>query len=167
MSEVAQPVDTEEAPIAPRAPFTPDHALYPFPRRYLRLPSGLDYHYVDEGSGDPVIMVHGNPTWSFYYRALILKLRDRYRVMAPDHIGCGLSSRPTLDQYPFTLEQRVADLEAWIESRALDPEVPVTLVLHDWGGMIGMAWAIKELKLDKFIMCLQGKCGDSMAIMAA
>ena len=129
---------------APLPPFNPDPALYPFPRRYATLASGLRYHYVDEGSGAPVVMVHGNPTWSFYYRRLIQALQGEHRALAPDHIGCGLSARPTLEEYPFTLERRVADLGEWIDQLALPREEPITLVLHDWGGMIGMAWAAQN-----------------------
>jgi haloalkane dehalogenase len=87
-------------------------------------------------------MVHGNPTWSFYYRDLILALRDRHRCLAPDHIGCGLSDKPGDADYSYTLRQRVDDLEAWIDGLGLT--APVTLVVHDWGGMIGMGYAVRH-----------------------
>src|SRR5215208_8515891 len=64
--------------------------IYPFAQRWLDLPHGR-MHYLDEGQGSPVIMLHGNPTWSFYYRRLISALRERHRVIVPDHLGCGLS----------------------------------------------------------------------------
>ena len=115
--------------------------LYPFDSHYLDL-NGLGYHYLDEGSGHPVLMVHGNPTWSFYYRNLALALRDTHRVIVPDHMGCGLSAKPTDDQYSYTLEQRVDDLDALVSH--LNLQEPLTLVLHDWGGMIGMAWASRH-----------------------
>jgi haloalkane dehalogenase len=86
-------------------------------------------------------MVHGNPTWSFYYRQLVLGLRHRYRCLVPDHIGCGLSDKPGDDAYDYTLSRRVDDLEALLEHAGADN---VTLVLHDWGGMIGMAWALRH-----------------------
>ncbi len=111
---------------------------YPFQGKYLNL-DGLKYHYLDEGAGEPVIMLHGNPSWSFYYRNLVKALRNDYRVIVPDHIGCGLSDKPADSQYRYTLSQRVADLGRLIDSLQL-PE-KVTLVVHDWGGMIGMAWA--------------------------
>ena len=87
-------------------------------------------------------MVHGNPTWSFYYRGLIGALKDSYRTIAPDHIGCGLSDKPDDRHYHFTLEQRVADLEALVDHLHLGDQI--TLVLHDWGGMIGMAYASRH-----------------------
>jgi pimeloyl-ACP methyl ester carboxylesterase len=115
--------------------------LYPFEGRFLDL-DGLRYHYLDEGSGEPVVMVHGNPTWSFYFRDLVRALRDDQRVLAPDHIGCGLSDKPDDARYRYTLDRRVADFEAFIDHLGL--EQPLTLVAHDWGGMIAMAWAARH-----------------------
>lgn len=103
---------------------------------------GLTYRYIDEGkrTGTPVLMVHGNPTWSFYYRNLIGELREHRRCLAPDHIGCGRSERPDASaNYPYTLERRVQDLGSFIDHL----NVPkVDLVCHDWGGMIGLSWAV-------------------------
>jgi len=113
-------------------------ALYPFQSHEFDL-EGLRYHYLDEGSGEPLVMVHGNPSWSFYYRNLVTGLSDRYRCIVPDHIGCGLSDKPSDDRYDYHLERRVDDLEALLEHLGVIQDV--TLVLHDWGGMIGMAWA--------------------------
>ncbi len=115
--------------------------LYPFESHHLDL-GGLKYHYVDEGAGDPVLMVHGNPTWSFYYRELIKSLRGRARCIAPDHIGCGLSDKPGDDRYSYTLGQRVDDLEALVDHLGIEERL--TLVVHDWGGMIGMAMAARR-----------------------
>jgi haloalkane dehalogenase len=109
------------------------------PRGILELQGGLRYHYRDEGQGEPVVVLHGNPTWSFYFRNLIAGLRDRYRVIAPDHIGCGLSDRPDDRHYEYRLRRRVDDLEALLDHLGLRDRL--TLVLHDWGGMIGMAYA--------------------------
>ena len=114
---------------------------YPFTGRTIDL-DGLAYHYLDEGSGPTVVMLHGNPSWSFYYRDLVLALRDRYRCIVPDHIGCGLSDKPGDDRYDYTLERRVADLERLLET--VTPTGKVDLVVHDWGGMIGMAWASRH-----------------------
>ena len=101
-------------------------------------------HYLDEGPRDapPVLMLHGNPTWSFYYRNLVLALRDRYRCIVPDHIGCGLSDKPGDEQYDYRLRSRIEDVDALV--RHLELDQPLTLVVHDWGGMIGFAWAVKS-----------------------
>lgn len=122
---------------------------YPFNGKRLDLdaPSttlrtGLSYHYLDEGSGPPVVMVHGNPSWSFYYRNLVLALCDRYRCIVPDHIGCGLSDKPDDDRYDYTLSRRVDDLEKLLEHLGITENI--TLVVHDWGGMIGMAYAVRH-----------------------
>jgi len=115
--------------------------LYPFTGRSLDL-DGLRFHYLDEGKGLPVVMVHGNPSWSFYYRNLVLALRDRYRCIVPDHIGCGLSDKPGDDRYDYTLARRVDDLERLLEQ--LEIRENITLVVHDWGGMIGMAYAVRH-----------------------
>ena len=117
------------------------HELYPFESHSLDL-EGMRYHYLDEGSGEPLVMVHGNPSWSFYYRRLVSGLSDRYRCIVPDHIGCGLSDKPSDDRYDYHLERRVDDLEALLAHLGLTQDV--TLVLHDWGGMIGMAWAARH-----------------------
>ena len=103
---------------------------------------GLRLHYIDEGEGEPVVMLHGNPSWSFLYRNLIDSLRGSHRVIVPDHIGCGLSEKPDDSRYTYTLQSRVDDLEDLLDHLGLDREL--TLVLHDWGGMIGMAYAARH-----------------------
>jgi pimeloyl-ACP methyl ester carboxylesterase len=117
------------------------NALYPFTGHFFARPGG-NLHYLDEGSGEPIVMLHGNPTWSFYYRNLVLALRDRYRCIVPDHIGCGLSDKPPESLYDYSLKSRVDDLEALLEH--LNLRENLTLVLHDWGGMIGMAFAARH-----------------------
>jgi len=111
---------------------------YPFRRNYLDL-DGLAYHYLDEGNGPVLVMLHGNPSWSFYYRNLVKALSGRYRCIVPDHIGCGLSDKPGDDRYDYNLSQRVDDLERLLDS--LEIRENITLIVHDWGGMIGMAFA--------------------------
>jgi haloalkane dehalogenase len=103
--------------------------------------NGLKYHYLDEGSGDPILMLHGNPTWSFYYRELVKALSPNFRTIAPDHIGCGLSDKPTEERYDYRLKNRVNDLEVFIDH--LNLRRRITLLLHDWGGIIGMAYALR------------------------
>ena len=117
----------------------PFRHLYPFTSRYLKV-GGFDYHYIDEGAGEPLVMLHGNPTWSFYFRELVKGLAPRYRCIAPDHIGCGLSAKPGPDAYDYRLQSRVADLTAFLDHLALEQKI--TLVVHDWGGAIGMAYAV-------------------------
>ncbi len=114
---------------------------YPFASHFLDL-NGLKYHYLDEGTGPAVVMLHGNPSWSFYYRNLVKSLSSRFRCIVPDHIGCGLSDKPGDDRYDYTLPQRVDDLEKLLNHLSLKENI--TLVLHDWGGMIGMAWAVRH-----------------------
>jgi haloalkane dehalogenase len=114
--------------------------LFPFESRFHDH-AGLRQHYVDEGLGAPVVMLHGNPTWSFMYRALIADLRTSYRVIAPDHIGCGLSDKPDDTRYAYTLDQRVRDVSALLEGAGVTRDI--TLVVHDWGGLIGLAWAVR------------------------
>lgn len=114
---------------------------YPFTGRYLDL-DGLRLHYLDEGLGEPVVMLHGNPTWSFYYRNLVLALRDRYRCVVPDHIGCGLSDKPGDNSYDYTLGRRMDDLERLLDHLGIT--TGITLVIHDWGGMIGMLYAVRH-----------------------
>jgi haloalkane dehalogenase len=118
--------------------------LYPFRGHFLPLRGGLRMHYLDEGpeDGETVVMVHGNPTWSFFYRELVLRLRGKRRCIVPDHVGMGLSDKPGDDRYDYTLASRVDDLEALIA--AVAPAGPVSLVVHDWGGMIGTAWAVRH-----------------------
>jgi cis-3-alkyl-4-acyloxetan-2-one decarboxylase len=114
--------------------------LYPFEKHWLDL-GGLRYHYLDEGRGDPIVAVHGNPTWSFYYRDLVRELRDDFRVVVPDHIGCGLSDKPGDDAYDYTLTRRIDDFSVLMDHLELDG---INLVVHDWGGMIGLAWAVRH-----------------------
>ena len=117
-----------------------DH-LYSFKSHYHTI-GGFKYHYVDEGSGSPVVMLHGNPTWSFYFRNLIKGLSSDFRVIVPDHIGCGFSEKPHPRAYAYRLKNRIQDLEQFLNSLELSQKV--TLVLHDWGGAIGMAWAVRH-----------------------
>ncbi|MCA9243699.1 MAG: alpha/beta fold hydrolase [Phycisphaerales bacterium] len=114
--------------------------LFPFESKSLEI-NGHHLAYVDEGAGPPIVCVHGNPTWSFYYRRVISAFRDRYRVIAPDHIGCGFSDKPDDRDYPYTLDRRVDDLSALLDHLGVRD---ATFVLHDWGGMIGMAAALRD-----------------------
>ena len=114
-----------------------DAREYPFAAHWHELDAGR-MHYIDEGprTGEVVLCLHGNPTWSFFYRRLVLGLCDTRRVVAPDHIGCGLSDKP--ESWSYTLTGHIENLEALV--LALDLQ-QITLVLHDWGGAIGMGLA--------------------------
>lgn len=111
-------------------------AQYPFTPRSLRLPGGYSMSYLDEGVGPVVVMVHGNPSWSYLYRNLVTSLRHRYRCIVPDHLGCGLSDKP--QNYPYRLQNHIVNLETLLDSLCIDKCV---VIVHDWGGAIGMGWA--------------------------
>lgn len=113
---------------------------FPFKRNFIER-NGHQYHYVNEGQGSPVVMVHGNPSWSFYYRNLVSELSVNHQCIVPDHIGCGFSDKPGDDAYDYTLSNRIDDLDALLEH--LDVKENITLVVHDWGGMIGMGYAAR------------------------
>jgi haloalkane dehalogenase len=115
--------------------------LYPFQGHYLSL-DGPRLHYLNLGLGDPVVMLHGNPTWSFFFRRLTSALGDSHQVIVPDHIGCGLSDKPGDEAYDYTLKRRADDLEALLVHLRIKHDI--TLVLHDWGGMIGMVYATRH-----------------------
>jgi pimeloyl-ACP methyl ester carboxylesterase len=122
---------------------------YPFTPHRFEVRPGLSMSYLDEGPRDapPVVMVHGNPSWSYYYRKLVLALRATHRCVVPDHIGMGLSDKPddaadASPRYDYTLESRIDDLDALLEHAGVREKV--TLVVHDWGGMIGFGWALRH-----------------------
>jgi pimeloyl-ACP methyl ester carboxylesterase len=114
-------------------------ALYPFSPKFFVTPHGANMSYVDEGQGSrAVLMLHGNPTWSFYYRNLIKSISPHRRCIVPDHIGMGLSEKP--ENYPYTLATRIDDAVALIKSLEL---TEIDLVVHDWGGAIGFGVAAR------------------------
>lgn len=129
----------------------PYRALYPYSSNFLDR-NGQQYHYLDEGEGDPIVMLHGNPTWSFYYRNLINALSSEYRVIVPDHIGCGLSSKPDDSLYGYRLADRLADLEALLDHLGITENL--TVIAHDWGGMIGMAYSVRHSERIKRLVML-------------
>lgn len=114
--------------------------VYNFKNNYLDL-NGLKYNYIDEGKGEVLLMLHGNPTWSIYYRDLVEKFKNNYRCIAPDHIGCGFSDKPDPKDYEYTFFQRVLDLEKLVDHLKLDN---ITLIVHDWGGIIGTTFATRN-----------------------
>ena len=112
-------------------------AEYPFASHWFETPGGR-MHFVDEGPRDapPLLMLHGNPTWSFYFRKLVRAFSKEFRCVAPDHVGCGLSDKPP--EWRYDLEGHVENLERLVLHLDLRG---VTLVLHDWGGAIGLGFA--------------------------
>ncbi len=144
---------------------------YPFSSRWLTLPAGR-YHFLDEGQGEPLLMVHGNPTWSFYWRRLVLAFRDRFRAVAPDHLGCGLSDKPqdgraaiqrsaetTSSPHPvqrttYTLQDHIDRLVSLIDHLNLEQ---ITLLGHDWGGPIGLGAALaRPERFRRFVLLNTG-----------
>ncbi|MEC7986134.1 MAG: alpha/beta fold hydrolase [Myxococcota bacterium] len=111
--------------------------LYPWTGKYLDVDGGR-MHYLDEGEGPVILALHGNPTWSFYWRALI-EAFPNHRVVIPDHIGCGLSDKP--QDWGYLLKQHVGNVRRLIEHLDLRD---IRLVVHDWGGAIGMGAAVAE-----------------------
>lgn len=111
---------------------------YPFAPHYFNTPAGK-IHYIDEGSDRPVVMVHGNPLWSFSYRHLVKKMRETCRCVAPDHIGFGLSDKP--QDWEYTPRQHAENLASLIKTLDLKD---ITLIVSDWGGPIGLYYALNR-----------------------
>ncbi len=119
----------------------------PFSSKFFDI-NGHRMHYIDEGEGDVIFLVHGNPTWSFYYRNLIKDLSQNYRVIAIDHIGCGASDKP--HDHPYTLEQRIKDFTALVNFIGSEK---YSLVVHDWGGAIGFGHAVENAyRINKIVI---------------
>ena len=110
---------------------------YPFASRFLDI-GGVQYHYIDEGAGETLLFVHGNPTWSFAWRRFLKDLSADYRVIAVDHVGCGFSDKP--QSYSYCLDQHIDNLCCLATALDLNQ---VTLLAHDWGGAIGMGAATR------------------------
>ena len=116
--------------------FTPEPALYPFESRWFESSAGR-MHYVDDGSGPPLLLCHGNPTWSFLYRHIIGELRDRFRCIAVDYLGFGLSDRS--ESYGYTIAEHVQTVGELVDHLELDGYV---LMSQDWGGPIGLGVSV-------------------------
>lgn len=112
-----------------------DRTEYPFAPHYYEVPAG-HMHYIDEGNGPPLVMVHGNPTWSFLYRHMVKQLKTHYRCIAMDHLGFGLSDKP--EDWTYLPEDHAANLTRMIQGLGLEK---ITLVVQDWGGPIGLSYA--------------------------
>ncbi len=113
--------------------------LYPFKSHFIDV-HGYRYHYIEEGSGKhTIVMIHGSPAWSFMFRYLIAELSKTYRVIAVDHLGCGLSDKP--QNYNYRLEDHIDNLETLLLAKNLEN---ITLLMHEWGAAIGMGFAIRH-----------------------
>ncbi len=115
-----------------------DTKEYPFENHYFQLPMGK-MHYVDEGEGAPIVLVHGNPGWSFEYRNIIKEMSKTNRCIAPDHIGFGLSDKPY--SWDYLPKNHADNLEKFLDSLNLNN---IILVVNDWGGPIGLSYALKH-----------------------
>ncbi len=118
--------------------FTPDPQLYPFESRWFDSSRGR-IHYVDEGTGPPILLCHGNPTWSFLYRDIIVALRDRFRCVAPDYLGFGLSERPS--GFGYQIDEHARVIGEFVDHLGLDRYLSMG---QDWGGPISMAVAVER-----------------------
>lgn len=133
--------------------------LYPFePKRFTTAAGEMSY--LDEGprADEAVVMVHGNPTWSFFYRDVVLALRGQMRCIVPDHLGCGLSDKP--QQWDYTLSNHIANLRALLDSLGLKK---IHLVVHDWGGPIGLgALLSRSEKLGRVVILNTAAFADTV-----
>ena len=126
----------------PRASAPPewlDRTAYPFRHHWIELPGGHRMHYIDEGTGDTILLVHGTPTWSFEWRHLVRGLSRAHRCVAPDLIGFGLSDRPR--DFAYTPEAHAEAISRFVERLGLDA---VTLIVHDYGGPIALPLALEQ-----------------------
>jgi haloalkane dehalogenase len=115
-----------------------DGSMYPFTSKLFSTSAG-EMHYLDEGAGDPIVMVHGNPSWSFEFRNLIKIFSPTHRCIAPDHLGFGLSDKP--EDWSYLPKAHADNLKALLNSLDLRN---ITLVVGDWGGPIGLSYALLD-----------------------
>lgn len=131
---------------------------YPFTPHFLDVKKEK-LHYIDEGQGEVILMLHGNPTWSFFYRNLAKHFSKNFRVVVPDHIGCGLSTKP--QDYEYTLKNHIDNTLSLIKELGLKD---ITLIVHDWGGAIGMGVATAHPELIKKMVVMNTAAFRSLEI---
>ena len=129
---------------------------YPFQSHFINVDEKNQLHYIDEGAGPVIVMLHGNPTWSFFYRNLIKDLSKSHRVIVPDHIGCGLSSKP--EDYQYTLINHISNVEKLLNHLNIEK---LSLIVHDWGGAIGMGVATRAPQKIEKIVAMNTACFTS------
>lgn len=127
--------------------FEVDQNLFLFKSNFIKVRKGIDVHFVDEGKGPVILVLHGNPTWSFLYRKMIAELKDSFRVIAPDYPGFGLS--PTPKDYDFLPSNQSAVIDEFITQLNLKD---IIIVMQDWGGPIGLNIGINKLELIKALV---------------
>lgn len=125
-----------------------DTSEYPFTSNYFDI-NDQQLHYIDEGVGETILFVHGTPSWSFDFRSIIKKLKKNYRCVAIDHIGFGLSNKP--EHYDYSTQNHSRTLEKFVLEKQLDN---ITLVVHDFGGPIGLNFAIQHPQKIKQLIIL-------------
>jgi pimeloyl-ACP methyl ester carboxylesterase len=131
-----------------------DKNEYPFTSRYFTK-DAIAQHYIDEGEGETLLFIHGTPSWSFDFRNVIKRLSITCRCVAIDHVGFGLSQKPY--DYDYSLKQHVERLIKFIDALKLDN---LTLVLHDFGGPIGLAMAMQMPERIRRLVILNSWIGD-------
>jgi cis-3-alkyl-4-acyloxetan-2-one decarboxylase len=114
-------------------------AQYPFSPKTVKVAGGYNLSFVDEGKGPTVVLLHGNPSWSYLYRRMIDGLSNNCRCIAPDHLGCGYSDKP--QNYSYLLRDHINNLENLLNKLGVEK---CTMVMHDWGGAVGMGWAVRH-----------------------
>lgn len=128
--------------------FKIDQELFPFQSRFITLDNGAKIHYIDEGTGPTLLLLHGNPTWSFLYRDIITALKDDFRLVAPDYPGFGLSDAP--ENYSFTAEEHAQVISEFVQKMDLSD---MAIMMQDWGGPIGFYVALQNpLRVSRFII---------------
>ncbi len=124
------------------------NGTFPFKANYVQI-SGFKMHYVDEGSGETVLCLHGQPTWGYLYRLVIPLLSDRYKVVVPDNMGFGKSETP--QDKAYRLQEHIDNLIEFVACLGLKD---ITLVVHDWGGPIGSGLVKQRPDLVKRIVVM-------------
>lgn len=133
-----------------------DQQEYPFESRYFEL-AGARMHYLDEGQGETILFVHGTPSWSFDFRKQIAVLRDHFRCLAVDHVGFGLSDKP--EQYDYGTQNHSRTLGQFALAKDLRD---LTLVVHDFGGPIGLNFALMHPERIKRLVILNSWMWSSL-----
>ena len=130
-------------------PFEISNEIYPFESKWMEI-ENIPVHYIDEGSGPVILFCHGNPSWSLLYSGIIQGLRDKYRCIAMDYPGFGMSGKPDINTYGYTPAEHSGVLKSFVEKLGLEK---FHIFVQDWGGPIGLGMAgVLPEKIDKMII---------------